>query len=58
METCRICHFETSADDTAVSSGSGQPVCLRCYERLTGTELLMPRRLREQLEACFAEFAG
>jgi hypothetical protein len=54
METCRICHFETLPDDTAVPSEAGQPVCLRCYSRLTGTHVGMPRKLREQIEACLA----
>jgi hypothetical protein len=55
METCRICHFEITLDDTAISSSSAQPVCLSCYGRLTGTQVSMPRRLREQLEACVAD---
>ena len=58
METCRICHFETVLDDTAMESESGRPVCLRCYGRLTGTQLAMPRKLREQIEACIGSLAA
>lgn len=57
METCRICHFEMTLDDTALESETGKPVCLRCYARLTGTELRMPRKLRLQLQACMTDVA-
>lgn len=58
METCRICHFEMPLDDTAIESATGKPVCLRCYGRLTGTELAMPRRLRLELETFVADLAA
>ena len=58
MDTCRICHFEMPLDDTAIESATARPVCLRCYGRLTGTDLAMPRKLRLELEACVADLAA
>lgn len=58
METCRICHFEMPLDDTAIESASGKPICLGCYARLTGTEIRMPRKLRQAIEACIAELTA
>jgi hypothetical protein len=52
MDTCTICQFEMTLDDTAIESKAGRPICLNCYGRLSDTALPMPRRLRDELEAC------
>ena len=46
MTTCIICHFATELDDMVLMSIDGRGVCLRCYERETGSELRMPKALR------------
>ena len=46
MLTCIICHFETELDDAVTPGAAGRCVCLRCYERETGSALRMPKALR------------
>ncbi len=51
MAICRICCFETQADDVAVGSahGGGRCICLRCYARETGTTRTMPLGLQQTI---------
>lgn len=55
METCRICHFDSTLDDIAVQSATGRAICLGCYGRMTGTAKRLPRWLRRQVEACLGD---
>ena len=62
METCRICGINVSRRRRmtlrSAASVGHQPICLRCYGRITETQVRIPRRLREQVEACIAEIVG
>ena len=49
MWTCRICHFETDLDDVVAAFASGACICLRCFDRETGSALRMPKALRREL---------
>ena len=42
---CWQCHFEIELDDVAIR-GTTRTVCLRCFERQTGTEKRMPDAVR------------
>lgn len=55
MRTCKICHFTTPIDDEAVTFRGDQAICLRCYGRLTGTSLPMPKKLRHAIVVALAE---
>lgn len=45
MFECRICHFQFELDDVAIKFASGRCVCLKCFERETGRESHLPKRL-------------
>ena len=47
---CRICRFTVEVDDVVVGQQGGVCICLRCFNRETGTELAMPKQLRRDLE--------
>ena len=49
MRICRICRFETVLDDVVLSYANGQCICLRCYERETGSAMPMPKELRRDI---------
>ncbi len=57
MRTCMHCHFETVLDDEAVTLSEGRCICLRCFTRLAGTALVMPKPLRRALIRTLAETA-
>ena len=44
---CLICHYEVELDDAVVPTG-GRCICLRCFLRETGTEVVMPAPLRKE----------
>jgi len=54
MRTCRICRFDAELDDIVLSLPSGACVCLRCYDRETGSALPMPKGLRQSVIAALA----
>ena len=55
MLTCTICHFETELDDVVLSSrDGGRCVCLRCFDRETGSTRRMPKGLRRELSDLLA----
>jgi len=49
MLTCIICHFTTELDDAVVGSPSGRCICLRCFDRETGSARPLPRALAREL---------
>jgi hypothetical protein len=51
MTICIICRFETESDDMVVAHADGRCICLRCYERETGTARPMPKALQRELIA-------
>ena len=54
--TCRICHFATERDDVVIGSEtSARCVCLRCFDRETGSTRRMSKGLRRQIEALLDE---
>jgi len=54
MMTCRICSFETELDDVVLTRSGGRCVCLRCYNRETGSNRPMPKTLRRELTVVLA----
>ena len=52
MATCTICHFETELDDVVLGGRTGRCVCLRCFDRETGSA--RPKALRRTLSATLA----
>ena len=55
MATCTICRFETELDDVVLGGRTGRCVCLRCFDRETGSTRPMPKALRRALSAALAE---
>jgi hypothetical protein len=55
MATCTICRFETEFDDVVLGGRTGRCVCLRCFDRETGSTRPMPKRLRRELIAVLNE---
>ncbi len=55
MATCVICRFETELDDVVLGGRTGRCVCLRCFDRETGSARPMPKALRRALVAALAE---
>ena len=51
MWACAICRFETELDDVVLTCGDGRCICLRCFERETGSARPMPKGLRQHLVA-------
>ncbi len=49
MATCTICRFETELDDVVLGGRTGRCVCLRCFDRETGSARPMPNGLRRAL---------
>lgn len=54
MFKCVICHFEATLDDAIAPSTNGRCVCLRCFARETGTDVVMPRDLRRDITSALA----
>ena len=54
MITCTICHFATEPDDVAVPGTGGRCICLRCFNRETGSAQPMPKALRREVIAALA----
>jgi hypothetical protein len=52
--TCTICCFDTELDDVAVACGARTCICLRCFARETGSEVIMPKDLRHDLIAALS----
>jgi len=55
MATCMICRFETELDDVVLGGRTGRCVCLRCFDRETGSARPMPKNLRRAFSAALAE---
>ena len=55
MATCTICRFETELDDVVLGGRTGRCVCLRCFDRETGSARPMPKALHRALSAALAE---
>lgn len=55
MATCTICRFETELDDVVLGGRTGRCVCLRCFDRETGSARPMPLALRRELVAALAQ---
>ena len=55
MATCTICRFETEFDDVVLGGRTGRCVCLRCFDRETGSTRPMPKRLHRELIAALNE---
>ena len=55
MATCVICRFETEFDDVVLGGRTGRCVCLRCFDRETGSARPMPKALHRALSAALAE---
>ena len=51
MSICTICHFGVSLDDVAMRGPAGRCVCLACFARETGSQVLMPKRLWTSIAA-------
>lgn len=51
MFTCIICQFDCELDDVVVLSPLGTCICLRCFNRETGSTKPMPKGLRTQIAA-------
>ena len=49
MRTCTICRFETELDDVVAPTAGGRCICLRCFERETGSARPMPKALRREI---------
>ncbi len=56
--TCVICHRPTRPDDVAVAGDLHGCVCLRCYQRETGTTRPLPEPLRQALRAALDELVA
>lgn len=57
LYTCRICGQAVQSDDVAVGRReAGTCFCRRCEARITGVELRVNRKLREQVEVIVAEY--
>ena len=54
MWTCRICRFDTGLDDVVTAFASGTCICLRCFDRETGSARPMPTFLRRELLTALA----
>ena len=54
MRTCKICRFETEMDDVVLTRPGGHCICLRCYNRETGSTRTMPKPLRREISAFLA----
>ena len=54
MATCTICRFETELDDVVLGGRTGRCVCLRCFDRETGSARPMPEALRRALATTLA----
>ena len=57
MRTCIICRFETEPDDVVAASAGGQCICLRCFERETGSARPMPKALRREIINALADLS-
>ncbi len=56
MVTCLLCGFATELDDAAVLLASRMRcICLRCYQRETGSARRVPESLRREVIACLPE---
>lgn len=51
MYTCSLCHFEMELDDAIMPRPNGMGICLRCYLRTVGKDLIMPKDLRREVMA-------
>ena len=49
MLTCTICRFGTELDDIVIGGADGRCICLRCFDRQTGSARRMSRELRRAL---------
>jgi hypothetical protein len=49
MWTCIVCHFETELDDVIVRRHGSDCICLRCFDRETGSGRPMPKALRKEV---------
>jgi hypothetical protein len=54
MATCVICRFETELDDVVLGGRTGRCVCLRCFDRETGSARPMPKALHRALVTTLA----
>ncbi len=57
MWVCGICRFETVLDDCVVTTSKGTCICLRCYERETGSTKPMSKALRAEYAAAAGELS-
>ena len=55
MATCTICRLETELDDVVLGGRTGRCVCLRYFDRETGSARPMPKALRRALVVALAE---
>ena len=55
MRTCIICRFETELDDLVAATAGRRCICLRCFERETGSARPMPKALRREIINALAE---
>jgi hypothetical protein len=55
MATCKICRYETELDDVVLGGRIGWCVCLRCFDRETGSGRPMSKGLRRELIAALAD---
>jgi hypothetical protein len=51
MYWCRICQWLVELDDAICPTLSGWCICRSCQARILGEELMMPKPLREKIEA-------
>ena len=54
MLHCTLCHFATELDDAVLVREDGRCVCLRCYQRETGSARPMPKELQRTVGAVLA----
>ena len=57
MRTCTICRCGTELDDIVIGGAGGRCICLRCFDRQTGSSRRMSHELRRVLTATLADIA-
>ncbi len=57
MFSCSRCGFGTELDDVVIRVGDARCLCLRCYERITETQVRLQKQFMRELNRLLNEIA-